>query len=113
MSELTPDVLKALAHGIYDLNKGDVSDWKAADTVKDAVFKASGLVPEGQFDWVHQSEATQGYVCTDSLPGGAKESPSTYAFINAMGEWGCPFGAIPAGTPVYHDPDCTRLLRHV
>lgn len=110
---LTPEVLKALAHGLYDLNKGDRNDWKTADAVKDTVFKSSGLVPEGQFDWVHRSEATGGYVPTGKLPGAATEAPSVYAFVNAEGEWGCPFGPIPAGTPIYQDPDCTALLRHV
>ena len=101
--ELTPEVLRALSCGLRDLEKGDPNDLKVADSVTDQIFRQADLVPD-HMGWVRRSEVVNGYV---QLPG----KSAVYAFINASGEWVCPDGRLPKGTPVYLQPECQDLLR--
>lgn len=104
--DLTPDVLRVLAHGLYDLNKGDRSDCATAEAVEAVILKAAGLIRCGDFDWDPASEATQGWI-----QDGAN---SRYVWMAADGTWvKAGNEPVPEGARLFKDCAQTMFLREI
>jgi hypothetical protein len=99
--QLTPAILECLAHGLYDLNKGDPKDLEVAAAVETQMLREHHLVHK-HGEWIPAGQATDGFV------------DGCYVMQGADGQFRDLRGnMLPPGTQVYFEPTCETPVRTV
>jgi len=101
MNKPSKAILECLAHGLYDLNKGDLSDRATADQVEIEMLKEHDLILQ-HGEWVPSAEATHGYVF--------RNNDGVYV-SRCNGVWHDPDGVpLTKGSVVFFDYGCAHSI---